>query len=106
MFTASSNQSRTSILLGFPPVFESDVLDPMKRRTFSCRRPRTGGSLTDLCYFFPQFSDAFLDGLLHRNRVAEREAGISVAASRFRSLRRRWAGGSESQQCIEGLQVE
>jgi len=45
VFMAFSNQSATSIRLGFPAISEADVLDPVQRRVSSYRPANIGGSL-------------------------------------------------------------
>ena len=42
---AFSNQSATSIRLGFPAISEADVLDPVQRRVSFYRPANIGGSL-------------------------------------------------------------
>ncbi len=68
---SATNSSR------IPAIFEADVRDPPLSRASFCPHVQTI-RLTNLRYFLSQLYDAFFDGILHLDRLAEHNAPESI----------------------------
>jgi hypothetical protein len=74
MFIVFSSRSTPLFRLGFLAISEADVHDLPLRRASFCRVHVQTVRFANLRYLISQLCDAFFDGILHDDRLAERKA--------------------------------